>query len=106
MSERKDYLSSIMVALKLTAGSLSSKMTYPPFLITPADARYRFSNSVEKKLRIERRDLNVGSLPNFAAYGVYILASISFVTELEVARKTVTEMVGVDDPYEWKELYR
>jgi hypothetical protein len=95
-----------MVALKLTAGSLSSKMTYPPFLITPADARHRFSHLVEKKLRIQRRDLNVETLPSFAAYGVYLLASVSFVTELEVALKTVTEMVGVDDPLEWKELNR
>ncbi|ORZ12336.1 hypothetical protein BCR42DRAFT_81199 [Absidia repens] len=106
MLERKDYLSSIMVTLKLTTGSLASKMTYPPFLITPAVARHRFNNAVEKKLRIQRRDLDVNTLPNFAAFGVYLLASQTFVTELELARKTVTEMVGIDDPYEWKEHYK
>ncbi|CAO3616388.1 unnamed protein product [Cunninghamella echinulata] len=106
INERKDYLSSIIIALKLSSTAFLAKTPFPPFLLDPAEARDKFLHTLEKRLRIHQRDLTLENINNYCAYGTYVLASISFVSEVHRLQSTVKLMVGVDDPFVWRENHK
>ncbi|KAI9302036.1 hypothetical protein BJ944DRAFT_206690 [Cunninghamella echinulata] len=106
INDRKDYLASIIISLKLSSTAFSAKTPFPPFLLDPAEARNKFLLTLEKKIRIHQRDLTLENINNHCAYGTYVLASISFVSEVHGLQSTVKSMVGVDDPFAWRENHK
>ncbi|ORY95665.1 hypothetical protein BCR43DRAFT_475613 [Syncephalastrum racemosum] len=100
--ERRDYIGSVMTTLKMMATTLAAKMSMPPYMMTPAEARGRYLEELRRNLNARPEDLNS---PSMLALGTYLAASTTFTSELQALLDTVEELVGVEDPEEWLRLH-
>lgn len=100
--ERRDYIGSVMTTLKMMATTLAAKMSMPPYMMTPAEARGRYLEELRRHVNARPEDL---SNPSMLALGTYLAASTTFTSELQALLDTVEELVGVEDPEEWLRLH-
>lgn len=87
-----------MTTIKLLAATLSAKMSLPPYLIAPNEARNRLTQALENSLKIRPEEINS---PSFLALGTYFSVSSAFTAELQDLLETAEDLVGVEDPQEW-----
>ncbi|KAI7907901.1 uncharacterized protein BX663DRAFT_14209 [Cokeromyces recurvatus] len=98
LQERKDYLSAILTSAKLISSTLAAKTALPPYMISPIDARQRFTSLLEKKIMIDPKDI---ANPSFSSYSAYLMNGLVFVDELEKVLNVTKDLVGIEDPDEW-----
>ncbi|KAI8147193.1 hypothetical protein BJV82DRAFT_509020 [Fennellomyces sp. T-0311] len=102
MNDRRDYLATVMTTLKLISTTLAAKTTLPPYMIQPHEMRRRFTEDIERKIRIGSREI---ADPTFTRYCTYMLSSSAFINELQKLLDTVKQLVGIEDPNEWLYLH-
>ncbi|KAI8148341.1 hypothetical protein BJV82DRAFT_506393 [Fennellomyces sp. T-0311] len=102
ITERRDYLASVMTTIKLLSATLAAKMALPPYMIAPGEARNRFVRALDSKIHALPDDL---INPSFLRYSTYVVSSGTFVQELSALLETVEDLVGIEDPQEWLRLH-
>lgn len=100
--ERKDYISAVATTLKVLASTLASKMSMPPYMITPGEARGRFFETLESNADFKPENVNS---PTMIALCAYLSASSTFTMELQTVLETIEDLVGVEDPEIWLRLH-
>ncbi|KAG0773937.1 hypothetical protein G6F62_012522 [Rhizopus arrhizus] len=88
--------------MKLLSATMASKVTLPPFLISPVETRMRFVNQMTQGISSRSQQLDNATFPNYCAFTVN--ARI-FSQELAVVLECVRQLVGVEDPEQWLLLH-
>ncbi|KAG1140030.1 hypothetical protein G6F36_015875 [Rhizopus arrhizus] len=65
---RTEYLSSILSLMKLLSATMASKVTLPPFLVSPDETRIRFVKRLTQEIASCPQQLDNATFPNYCAF--------------------------------------
>ncbi|OBZ83245.1 Uncharacterized protein C57A7.05 [Choanephora cucurbitarum] len=96
--ERKEMISSYLIALHLGSFALINKSPIPPYVIRPTKARRILTNKA-RKLPIFQSQ-NIGER-EYTYYSSYLMSSEQLAVEIELLVATIRDLVGPDSVSIW-----
>lgn len=81
---------------------MASKVTLPPFLVSPDETRIRFVKRLTQEIASCPQQLDNVTFPNYCAFTVN---AEKFSEELSQVLECVKQLVGVEDPEQWLLLH-
>jgi hypothetical protein len=88
--------------MKLLSATMASKVTLPPFLVSPDETRIRFVKQLTQEISSCPQQLDNATFPNYCAFTVN---AEKFSEELSQVLECVKQLVGVEDPEQWLLLH-
>jgi hypothetical protein len=88
--------------MKLLSATMASKITLPPFLVSPDETRIRFVKQLTQEISSCPQQLDNATFPNYCAFTVN---AEKFSEELSQVLECVKQLVGVEDPEQWLLLH-
>ncbi|KAG1469964.1 hypothetical protein G6F56_002956 [Rhizopus delemar] len=95
---RVEYVASILSLMKLLSATLSSKVTLPPFIVSPNESRAQFIKKLTTEISSCPQQLDNDTFPNYCSFTVN---AGKFSEELNQVLECVKQLVGVEDPEQW-----
>ncbi|KAI8097873.1 uncharacterized protein B0P05DRAFT_576782 [Gilbertella persicaria] len=96
--ERKEMISSYLIALHLGSYALINKSPIPPYVIRPTKARRNLTNKARKLPALQFQHLGEREYTYFSSY---IMNSEQLSVELELLIATIRDLVGPDSVSIW-----
>lgn len=96
--ERKEMISSFLVAFHLGSNALTSKAPLPPYVLRPTKARRNLTNKARKLDALKFSHLGEREYTYFSCY---LMNSEQLAVEIELLIATIRDLVGPDSVSVW-----
>lgn len=96
--ERKEMISSFLIALHLGSNALTSKAPLPPYVLRPTKARRNLTNKTRKLSILKYQHLGERE---YTYYSTYLMNSEQLAVEIELLIALICDLVGPDSVSIW-----